>query len=115
MKSHRMLRCHFVAISIEAIGTFFIFLESFRLNEIATDKGVSLGTPKGYEGIIYHLGVPGFAFLFVGLMAQFLIIFSEHANIELIHDRIGTVEKDLSTLKGRIKASEAENDSCDSP
>lgn len=115
MKSHRPLRWHVAAITVETTGTFFIFMETLRLNAIATDQGISLGTPKGYEGLIYHLGLLGFSFLFGGLIVQLAIIFYDDVHHATIDGRLKTVERSVQEIKSQKTKPAHEGSSFKSP
>jgi hypothetical protein len=72
---------HSVALVIEAIGTFFIFMDAVRMNAQLHAAGTvdyAGGAPPGYTSWIYHQATLGFLLLFLGMLAAGFVLWLEH-------------------------------------
>ena len=77
------LRCHTVALVIETIGTFFIFLDTVRLNSMVGILGYTSfnGEPEKFHAWYYHSAPFGFLLLLVGILLSGVCLWLEHASL----------------------------------
>jgi hypothetical protein len=78
---------HLVALLIEAIGTLFILLDTYRISELAKEIGHSDAgdEPAALHPWYFHSAVPGFGLLFAGMLLAGIILLIEHW--QQIHER----------------------------
>ena len=69
-----MLR--WATILLEALGTLLIWLDTARLNARNPRDGFMFGEPEKYKAWYYHLGLYGFALLFIGILLQGVYLFA---------------------------------------
>jgi hypothetical protein len=63
-----MLR--WATIVIEVLGTFFVWLDTVRLNARNPPHAITLGDPPGYSAWYFHSGLLGFSLLLLGILLQ---------------------------------------------
>ena len=72
---------HAVALGIETVGTFFIFLDTLRLNARTPPDAVAIRDPAGYAAWYFHCAIFGFAMLFLGILIAGFCLFLEHLSV----------------------------------
>jgi hypothetical protein len=73
--------CHAVALIIEAVGTFFILLDTIRMeNQLHASGYASYGGEESlpYHNWYYHSVVLGFSLLFLGMIIAAFVLWLEH-------------------------------------
>jgi len=93
VKTNTKILLHLSAIFIETVGTFFVFLDTVRLDARSPVNGITLGDPVGYGSWYYHFGIEGFILLFLGIIFQTVLIFFHDAELENIERRIERIEQ----------------------
>jgi hypothetical protein len=61
---------------VEFFGTLLVWLDTVRLNARNPPGGVTLGDPAKYKARYYHMGLHGFALLFIGILLQGVYLFA---------------------------------------
>ncbi len=71
-----MMLLRFSPIVLEFFGTLFVWLDTVRLNARNPPSGFVIGDPPKYKAWYYHLGLYGFALLFIGILLQGVYLFA---------------------------------------
>jgi sterol desaturase/sphingolipid hydroxylase (fatty acid hydroxylase superfamily) len=77
----RRLYLHFAGLGFEAIGAFFIWLETLRLNSRVPAGGMTFADRPQYGHWPYHQGTLGFGILLVGFLIAAFSIWLDHRAI----------------------------------
>src|SRR5260370_19091520 len=75
------LYLHFTGLGFEAIGAFFIWLETLRLNSRVPAQGMTFADRPQYGHWPYHQGTLGFGILLVGFLIAAFSIWLDHCAI----------------------------------
>ena len=80
MRDHHILRLviHAFALFVEALGTFFIWLDTARINARLPQGGIMFGDAKGYEAWYHHSALLGFSLLGSGILLAGVCLWIEH-------------------------------------
>lgn len=85
------LHVHSVALCIEAVGTYFIFMDTVRMDRQLHAAGFASyegNAPFGYSGWVYHQASLGFGLLFLGMLAAAFVLWLEHRALNIAKEKL---------------------------